>query len=66
MNEFDKTWLKAVGLYLGSIALVFVGVGLTKLPHVYWQVAWVMVKGAIPFAIAIVIAVYINQRINRS
>ena len=72
MNRIDKAALTGWAIVIdmaGLVAVVYllawgVAMIIQSIPVVFWQVAWAMVKGAVPFAIAIVIAVWINQKIN--
>ena len=70
MNRIDKAALQGWALIFGAVVLAIAVWGLayvviTYVPVVFWQVAWAMVKGALPFAVAITIAVWINQRISK-
>jgi hypothetical protein len=65
MNRIDKAALQ--GWAIVVIASIIVGGAawlIAMIPAIYWQTAWAMVKGAVPFAIAITIAVWINQKFN--
>lgn len=64
MNEFDKTWVKAIALLLASYAILAIVIGLFYVPDLYWQMAWQMIRGAAPFVACIIVAVWINQRIK--
>lgn len=65
MNEFDKTWVKAVAGFIASYAILAIIIGLFYLPDLYWQMAWQMIRGATPFVAVIIVGLIINQKIKR-
>lgn len=71
MTRQTKRELLLLGISVPVVYVAFAALAygaysiIASVPGTIWQVAWVMARGAVPFGIILVIALWLNQRSER-